>query len=462
MNVIEHKILQGLVIGFEFELYTNLSRTEMAKSLGPILKKKILVSNVYHSKKQVGQGVFKLEPDFSGGIKMNELITEPMPYYEAIAVMNKVLSWIRENGWSDERCAMHINLSFDEFKIDLRTKLQFINKLKFILSFDEEFIYSKFPKRKNSIYARSINQILPINKFVFNENITDVHKENYSLPNDKNYGVNFSKLDKGYFEVRYCGGRGYEKKAHDLVQIINYIGAFTYDVLQNNNIYTDAEVARLKNMLKEHKKVVSSFSDMENFFYNYPNINLFVDLKGEPQVLKTFYPALREKLFDLIVKCGMRRGMLNYDADVGKYQLKDASLQKAFDLMNLEIFDSKIQGNVINCDLFRCIITNSHVADSNLYSGNMLTRTKIINTSFNAYNEAHDCYIDNRRKIINGTVDGGIIRSGEIGPLAKISNKTEIITDMGGGEKGGKGKDDKDGKGQPLTSSGTDLGTIKK
>lgn len=454
MNVQENKILNGLVIGFEFEMYTNKTRKELSKELGAIVKKKIKVGEVYHSETPLNKGEWKVEPDFSGGVRMNEIITEPMPYFEAIAAMTKVLAWIRDNGWTDEKCALHVNISFDEFKIDLKNKLQFINKLKFILGFDEQFIYDRFPKRKNSMYARSINQILPINKFVFNENITQIHKENYKLPSDKYYGINFSKLSKGYFEVRYCGGRSYEKKAHDLVQIINYIGTFTYNTLQNNNIYTDAELARLKSVITEHKKVVSSFSDMDAFFYNYPNIKLFVDLKGEPQVIKTFYPTLREKLFDLIVNCGMRKGILNYDADAGKYQLKDAIIQKGFDVKELEIFDSKLQGNVLGCDLFRCVITNAHVADSNLYSGNIVSKSKIINTPFHAYNEAHTCYIDNKKRIINGTVEGGIIRSGEIGPLAKISKETEVIEQV-------LKADNKDDKGSPSTHGKTELGINK-
>jgi len=454
MNIQEQKILNSLVIGFEFEIYSNLTRKEIAKSIGPVIKKKIIIGDVYHSETPLSNGEVKLEPDFSGGFKMTEIITSPMPYTEAIAVMTKVLGWIRDNGYTDEKCALHINISFDEFKIDLKNKLMFVNKLKYILGFDEQFIYDRFPKRKNSMYARSINQILPINKFVFNENIAQIHKENYRLPNEKYYGINFSKLSKNYFEVRYCGGRGYEKKAHDLVQIINYIGTFTYNTLQDNYTYSDSDLARLKLVIVDHKKVVSSFSDMEAFFYHYPNIKLFVDLRGDSQVIKTFYPALREKLFDLIVNCGMRKGMLNYDADVGKYQLKDAIIQKGFDVKELEIFDSKIQGNILGCDLYRCVISNSHVADSNLYNGNIVTRSKIISTPFHAYNEAHDCYIDNKKNVINGKVVAGIIRSGEIGPLAKVSKETEVIEQV-------LKANDKDDKGAPSTKGKTELGINK-
>src|SRR6267142_373694 len=100
------------------------------------------------------------------------------------------------------------------------------------------------------------------------------------------------------------GGRGYEKKGHDIQAITNYVGTFTYNVLQDNYNYTSIEIARLKNAMKDYKKIVASFSDMDNFFLNYPNIRVLVDLKGDREVLKTFWTKIREKLFDLIVRCG--------------------------------------------------------------------------------------------------------------------------------------------------------------
>ena len=64
------------------------------------------------------------------------------------------------------------------------------------------------------------------------------------------------------------GGRGYEKKIKEILEIINYTGIFLYDALQQPNTYTDAEVGRLNRILKEYQKVVTSFSDVDRFFYN--------------------------------------------------------------------------------------------------------------------------------------------------------------------------------------------------
>jgi hypothetical protein len=455
MNLQEEKILSGVVVGWEWEFYSNKTKEEISKEVGKLVKKKIKVGDMYHSETEVGENIWKCEPDFSGGIRMVELISEPMPYHEAIACLFKVLSWIRDNGWTDEKSAIHANISYDKFKLtNMKDRIESINRLKFVLGFNEDFVYERFPKRKTSIYARSINSIYPVNKFVSADDVTLIHKENYELPSEKYFGINFSKLSKQYLEVRYMGGRGYEKKAHEIKEITDYVAIFTYNTLQNNYYYTPVEIARLKNAMKDFQKVVSSFSDIDQFFLNYPNIRVLVDLKGEREIIKTFWSKIREKLFDLIVRCGMRRGMINYDADVSKYQVKDAILQKAFPIRGMEIFDCKIQtGNILECDLYRCEINNAHILDCNLYNGNKIKKSKIINTPFHTYNEATDCYIDNKKHIINGTVERGIIRSGDIGPTAKVSKETEVIQALLDG------KDNKDAPGKqggPARQGGKD------
>ncbi len=427
LNLDYRHILSALNVGLEIEFYSKLSRKEIARLLGPHIKKKIIPSNAFHGKTEVSQHKFKVEADYSGGIYMNEIITGVMPYEEARIVLIRILNWINKNGWTDERTAIQFNISFDKSKIDLVGNIESINRLKYVLGFDEKYVYERFPKRRNNIYARSINQVYPTNRFIYNDRPIEPNPNHYHLPGDKYYGINFAKVAKGYLEVRYMGGRGYEKKLKEILEIISYTGLFTYDVLQSPNTYSVAETTTLNRILREYKKVVTSFSDLEAFFYNYPNIKISVDLKTHIEVLKTYWTTIRDKLFDLIVMSGLKKGKLNYDADVAKFQLKDAICRKAFPLDGMEIFDSKLQGNITNCDLYNCEIRNAHLLDCNLYRNNKVSKSRIITTPIHYNNETTDCFIDNRRYIINGVVDMGIIRSGEVGALAKISSDTEII-----------------------------------
>jgi len=42
-------------------------------------------------------------------------------------------------------------------------------------------------------------------------------------------------------------------------------------------------------------------------------------------------------------------------------------------------------------------------------------------------NVCEDCFIENKKHVINCEVKGGVIRNGEIGKLAKISKETMIV-----------------------------------
>ena len=177
------------VIGFEFEFFSDMVRGRIIESLSKLLGKKIILSSKYHSKIPVNASTFKLEPDYSGGSKMNELITGPMPYAEAIPVLIKVLHWIDENGYTTDKCAFQFSVSFDNRDRKLE-KMERLDKLKFILGIDENVIYSNFGNRTNNVYAKSVKRIVPQNRFSILENVTTIDPKLFKLPDDKYFGAN--------------------------------------------------------------------------------------------------------------------------------------------------------------------------------------------------------------------------------------------------------------------------------
>ena len=61
-------------------------------------------------------------------------------------------------GSTDDKCSIHINISFDKEKTP--NVLDLLNPLKIILKIDEDFIYSFFPDRENNFYAKSVKKII--------------------------------------------------------------------------------------------------------------------------------------------------------------------------------------------------------------------------------------------------------------------------------------------------------------
>lgn len=423
--------LNASVIGFEFEFFSNMVRGRIVESLSKLLGKKVILTSRYHSKVPVSSDTFKLEPDYSGGSKMNELITGPMPYSEAIPVMIKVLRWIDENGWTNDKCAFQFSVSFDKMRRDVVTRMENLDKLKFILGIDEGLIYSKFGNRTNNVYAKSIKKVVPRNRFSFIEDITSIDPKVFKLPDDKYYGANFTKLKDGYIEIRYLGGRDYQKKITEIREIVDYVIIHLYNILSGRSSYSQSDLNSLKQMMREYSKVVKSFSDPRAFFMHYPDFHLLVDLKGFEENIKTYFPIIREKVFDLIVEAGVRHGFFNYDTSTGRFQLKGARCRDASYITDMDLLDCDIKGSrIINCNLYSCNIKNSQVEECQLISGNTISNSKVKLTSAEYSNHLEDCYIDCENKIVDCSIKGGVIRKADLGRNSNVSDDTEKVKDF--------------------------------
>jgi len=426
----KRQLLSSALLGFEFEFFSEMVRGRITESLSKLLDKKIILTNKYHSKIPVSSEVFKLEPDYSGGGKMNELVTGPLPYAEAIPVLIKVLKWIDENGWTTDKCAFQFSLSFDKFDRSIK-RMEELDRLQFILGIDEGLIYSKFGNRKNNVYSRSIKKVVPRNRFSILENVSHIDPKLFRIPDEKYYGANFTKVPKGYIEIRYLGGKDYQKKITAIRDVIDYVVLYTYDILSGRRTYTKTDLENLKTMMKEYSKVVRSFSDPEAFFMNFPDFHLLVDLKGYLENIKTYFPYIREKVFDIIVEGNVKNGFFNYDTTNGRFQLKDAKIKSATYLDNLDLINCKVRSSKLdNCRIFSCDIRNSEIYSSEVLNGNKISKSKIKDTSADFGNKLIECYIDSPEKMIDCEITGGVLRKGDIGRNAEVSKETEKAKDF--------------------------------
>ena len=85
---------------------------------------------------------------------MIELVTGPMPFVESKLIIAKTLRWIRENGSTNERCSIHINVAFDGKKLGTPTNVSSLDIGKFVLNFNENAVYEAFPNRRDSVLCQ--------------------------------------------------------------------------------------------------------------------------------------------------------------------------------------------------------------------------------------------------------------------------------------------------------------------
>ena len=433
----DKELLLMFRIGFEWEFFSAKPMKDVAKSLQKAIGKKIFIPLVIKEFNKPGvpgvhtefvptDTVYKLERDYSGGDKMFELVSGPLPYEEARMQLIKVLNWISENGYTTKKTGIHLNLSLLPMKKELgRISIINMDRLKFCLSFDEKAVYKEFPNRENNTYAKSVKNLIPTNPFVFTENIINVNTGNFKVPSTKYYGVNFLKQPKDYLEFRYLGGADYEKKTNKILNLLDMFCISIYDTLKNPE-YTESDIQQLKDILKKHKKILEGYSNFEQFIYNFPDIVLMVDLKGGAEVLKSFWGMIRDALYDLVVNANFKKGYLNYDTEAGKFQVKDSILENCNELTGYEIFNSKVEGIFNQCDFFDCTIENSHLHNCKLLKSNLVTMSKIKDSPIQFSNACVSCYIENKDVLINGKLDKCIIRHGEPSTLAVLTDTIKV------------------------------------
>lgn len=175
-----------------------------------------------------------IKPDMTvpieeGGI---EVISPPQRLSKALADMKTMFKYIAENGKTDSRCGLHINISIagkSTHKIDV---------MKMILFAEEEYIKKLFPEREDSGFAQFLLDYLlkysdkNVIEEIFGKNVKNLPSSNKNnklytqinnqiqellnklLPASKYHGINRLKagVSDGWFEFRYVGGTDYEKK----------------------------------------------------------------------------------------------------------------------------------------------------------------------------------------------------------------------------------------------------------
>ena len=435
-DINKRNLFENVNLGFEFEFFSPTSRKELSEKLTKYLGKKVEWSESYHSRQPVSQNVFKIEPDFSGGFKMNELITGVMPYNEAIHVMFKVFNFIAEHGFTSERTGIHINISLNEDALALKSKLQTLNVFKYILNLDEAKIFEMWPSAKSRtqrIYKNSVLNIYPKTKFIAEKSLLysgPANPSNFNLPHSKYFGLNFTKLSNNYLEVRYAGGEGYQNKRKESVDLINYMAESIYSVLQTNNEYSVNETRKINDILKVHTDLINSVKTFEGFKRSYPDLELYIDLRDDPRIVEANYANVKEKIFELITTGNLRKGLINYDTSAQRLQLKDSKLKEGFSINNIDFINCSIEGEITNCNLFASKVRSSHIRECKIITGNDIRYCYIKNCQFerDGVNRIDLTYIKSKPEYpIYADLNECIIRSGTLGLNCKVDSKTEFI-----------------------------------
>ena len=402
--------MNNSVIGFEYEFYPNTIVEDVKLKLEKLLKKEIRIFNEGHTQFKPTKDIYKLEKDYSGGKKMLELVTAPEPYNVAISNLHKILEFIQRNGYTNEKSAFQVNISFANENITHK-----LNKLKFVLSFNENYVYEGFEERKNSLYTKSIKHIIPKNKFII-ENLNNFNSYDYIMPDTKYYGVNFDKLKEGYLEFRYLGGKDYQYKESIILEKIAYF----IDSIRNSFTFVldDLEKRSLIILHEDRQNISEAYKSLANFKRVYPKIELYANLIKTENYVDLYYKSkMRDRVIDIITINGIKEGIINYNSDNSSFELKDMKINSCYELYNVDLVSCEVSNGVLeNCMTFDTKINGSNLTACKLYQSSEANSCKLNDCYVSSGSNLNECYIagSNKFSIVLGDMKDCIFRSGVI------------------------------------------------
>lgn len=417
-------VLKHAVIGFEFEFYLkDLSFYKtlelMNKEFSPV---KVWGFRQYHSDFTPDDKNFKIEPDLSGGSNMVELVTGPLDFYNAKYFLIKIINFIQNHGYTNEKASIHFNLSFDN------KDLNDLNVLKLILNVDEDEIFRAYPSRKDNVYAKSVKKIVPFKEYDFFNIPIDVIKNNLRLPNDKYFGINFLHMNENKenqrLELRYIGGKDYEK---NLGQLIYFLERFI--LLTDSCIDTDfnsTDINKLQDYLEQNISYFKNLSKYDNFIVEFPTIQIQIDQNSNYDVVNAYYSKIYNRIFNLIDNTqDLKECILNYVTGTQTLEVVDAIIKSSSTLRGLELVNCEAEGLFEDCFFLSTSVKKAQLTKCKLQHADV-DDSKVLNCKVDA-STLNNCYFMDG--YLNGDMFGGVYRSGKLGPYATMDSEVKVVTD---------------------------------
>jgi len=360
--------------------------------------------------------------------------TSFLTYRDSRLTIISLLKWIERHGETGKSNSLLIDLKFlDEQKgpfkgtlFSTSTKIDNIDRLKYILEFDEDRVYSSFPSRKNAFNAQSIKRIEATQKFIPREK-EFVDPRFYQIPSTSSCGINFETLNQGFLRMQYIGGLDYQKKVEDILSILNQFCITAWECTINKTLSKE-NITKFEKIVSVQKKIREAFYDYQIFKRNFPKVKFSVDLVSNEVVLDSYYSSLKERIFDIFSNIEFDGSMeFNYDTTLSVFQIKDAKIQ-CKKISGIEIIKCEIvKGTFDKCDFYDCSIKDATLYQCNLFLHTETNQCVIFDSYANRTTILKDCDFNGMNGVLNSKMIGGIFRNGKLGVFADISNNTTVI-----------------------------------
>ena len=194
----------------------------------------------------------------------------------------------------------------------------------------------------------------------------------------------------------------------------------------NEEDYTDFESYEMKRLTEGFDKLQMAYYDPDIFLKEFQNLKVYVDLKTSTQIVKTFWNVIRKPLFEMIVNGGLREGVFNYDAQLGRFQLKNGTLGGTT-TTKMDLVKCKLSGVFEQCDFVGCDISKARIVNSKFIRNNQVSESYLNGASINKGNTLTKCVVFNNEEMVNCEVFETLVMYASPGKNLKTDDKSTII-----------------------------------
>ena len=403
-------------VGFEFRGKFKDDENVLLTKLKEILNRDISLSNIKYK---------LLEPSDTQAVmtvdgKYCEVKTPQYSYFEALFILPKILELLK--GLKDEKNSyLYFRIGFNKDFCDLDQ----INIMKFCLEFNEDYVLKHLTDLTLDGSFEKFTDIKPVD---LESCIDTIKKRMDSLKYtdyEDIYGIDFSTIKLGYITFTYAREINYRNKWEELLKCLNHTIITLYNTCSSYD-FTEEESKKIEELDDNYKKVSESFRCYESFKEKYKGIKLTKDLNNDGMEMDIIFPAIKDKLFDIVVRCGIKEAEINYDSDISKLQLKNIETKKCYHLNGVDIVDSELANCTIrNCDLYDTKVEKSSIIKSNLFGYADCKDCKIRDSFVSRNIKLKDCNVSGHLGKMGGMMKGGSLRDTMV-----ITSMAEISDDV--------------------------------
>ena len=403
-------------VGFEFRGKFKDDENVLLTKLKEILNRDISLSNIKYK---------LLEPSDTQAVmtvdgKYCEVKTPQYSYFEALFILPKILELLK--GLKDEKNSyLYFRIGFNKDFCDLDQ----INIMKFCLEFNEDYVLKHLADLTLDGSFEKFTDIKPVD---LESCIDTIKKRMDSLKYtdyEDMYGIDFSTIKLGYITFTYAREINYRNKWEELLKCLNHTIITLYNTCSSYD-FTEEESKKIEELDDNYKKVSESFRCYESFKEKYKGIKLTKDLNNDGMEMDIIFPVIKDKLFDIVVRCGIKEAEINYDSDISKLQIKNIETKKCYHLNGVDIVDSELANCTIrNCDLYDTKVEKSSIIKCNLFGYADCKDCKIRDSFVSRNIKLKDCNVSGPLGKMGGMMKGGSLRDTTV-----ISSMAEISDDV--------------------------------